>query len=559
MTADIKKIFHKDIELLGFTDKTITYLRKQNYNKALFFSTCTINTITLLIDDIVRNQAYFNEVSILVNIDAINEMLVGLLDAQKNKDYILLADLYEMQWIPFILGLQSIIINKERYVFEKDQYENNIKLLTKKNVGLGKLLLKLKTPLEGLEEGYLLEYTASGLLTLALIDNNEKYYLHSNGQIIHEAGILAREWFRNENSEYIIYGLGLGYHIMELMELDDSISIKVYESDINVIQAACVSTDLSNVLLDDRINIIYDPEFKQLSAAMGNIKKDASFVIHYPSLRNIKNIIIKEQLEDYFITYSSVNNQLHKLTNNFKRNILLQDKCVDVLKRQFTGKSLYIIAAGPSLDKNYLKLKNIRNDSIILATGTVFKKLLHAGIKPDYVIIIDANEPVYRQIEGVETADVPLLYLSTVYYKIVQNYQGEKYIIYQKDFLQSEKIAKQMGHQLYQTGGSVSTTALDIGISFGCKRIIYLGLDLAYTNSYDHASGTASVNRILSNDLRQVKDIHGNLIQTSKNLDIYRKWIENRVIGINEIELIDATEGGAKINGFNIVKLNEVI
>ena len=39
-----------------------------------------------------------------------------------------------------------------------------------------------------------------------------------------------------------------------------------------------------------------------------------------------------------------------------------------------------------------------RTEAIILSTGTVLKKLLKAGIRPDYVIIIDGNEGVYRQI-----------------------------------------------------------------------------------------------------------------------------------------------------------------
>lgn len=553
----MKSIFCKNIEVLRFSDKTITNLRLQNYKKALDFSTRALDVITSVLDDIVLNQSYFNEVSIVVDMNYVNQMLSGLLEAQENNDYVLLADLFETQLNPFILNLQEIMIGKEEFVFDQAQYEENIRLMEKKDAKLVHQLKQASSPLQLLEQGYSVEYTSCGLMTLALQDKGKKYYLHSNGQVFHEAEILAREWFSDDKSEYIIYGLGLAYPINELLQLDENIIIRVYESDLNIIQIACGFTDMSNIFSCDRVEILYDPRFELLSSAIHNLKEDTSYFIHYPSLRNIKDIKIREQMEDYFISYSSINNQLHKLNGNFNKNILHCSLYVDSLKEAFAGKDLYIIAAGPSLDNNYMQLKELNQDAIIMATGTVFKKLLKAGIYPDYVIIIDANDGVYPQIENVGKTDIPLLYLSTVYYKIPECYQGKKYLVCQSGYKKAEDYAEKMGYSLFQTGGSVSTTALDIGIQFGCKRIIYLGLDLAYSNNYDHASETAAVNKVRPTDLRQVKDINGNMIGTSKNLDIYRKWIERRISGVKGIEFIDATEGGAKIEGMKIKKLSE--
>ena len=229
------------------------------------------------------------------------------------------------------------------------------------------------------------------------------------------------------------------------------------------------------------------------------------------------------------------------------------------MENQFAGKDLYIIAAGPSLDINFKELKKVGADGIILATGTVLKKLVNHGIRPDYVIITDANAAVYPQIEGIGNIGVPLLYLSTVYHKVVKDYVGDKYFICQKDYNLSEAFACQNGYRLFNTGGSVSTTALDIGIQFGCKRIIFVGLDLAFTNNLDHATGTPVRRWVDTSDRRQVEDIDGGLVSTGKNLDIYRKWIEKRILDEKDISFIDATEGGAKIKGTIIKKLAEVL
>jgi hypothetical protein len=100
---------------------------------------------------------------------------------------------------------------------------------------------------------------------------------------------------------------------------------------------------------------------------------------------------------------------------------------------------------------------------------------------------------------------------------------------------------------------------LDIGISFACKRIIFLGLDLAFTDNYIHAAETSRRDLTSTEDLRQVPDIHGNKIFTSKSLDIYRQWIENRIRNEKGIEFIDATEGGARIEGMKLMKLSECL
>jgi hypothetical protein len=142
-----------------------------------------------------------------------------------------------------------------------------------------------------------------------------------------------------------------------------------------------------------------------------------------------------------------------------------------------------------------------------------------------------------------------MLFLSTAYREFAEKYNGDKYIIMQKGYDKAEEFAKDNGYNLYETGGSVSTTALEIGIRLGCRSIIFLGLDLAYTDDYVHASGTSRRELDDSSNLIEAIDIYGNTIKTTKVLNIYRRWIEERIKDIRDIEIIDATEGGVRIKG----------
>lgn len=92
-------------------------------------------------------------------------------------------------------------------------------------------------------------------------------------------------------------------------------------------------------------------------------------MIHSPSLKNIKNKKIREKLEDYFVSYSSINNQLHKLDSNFNKNIKLYDKFIDNIKAQLFEKDLYIVTAGPSLNSDFLELKKVVDNGISFQLG----------------------------------------------------------------------------------------------------------------------------------------------------------------------------------------------
>ena len=559
MKSEIKKIFVINIQLIECIVKIVYNFRIQNIDKALRLVTVAINQLNMLIELLLDNKNYFVNNHYPINNDFIMNLFSSLLEAQEKQDYVLLADIYEGQLMPFLIDIQIIINTKEGIIYDEIKYNENLRFLGDKDKEIFNALNISPNPNELLKKGYEIEYTLTGLMTLAIIDNGQKYYLHSNNNVINEANILANSWYSEEKSEYIIYGLGLAYHVKELIDINNDIIIQIYESDINIIQLACAFSDIKNLLSNTNVKLFFDPEFTKIGSKLSNINDNNGLYIHYPSLKNIKNNKIKEKFENYFIQHSSITNQINLMNSNFNSNIKNYNALVDELKYYFKNKDLYIIAAGPSLDVNYLQLKEVAKNNIILATGTVFRKLLKVGIEPNFVIVTDANERVYSQIKGFEQYQIPMLILSTAYKEFAQEYSGKKYLICQKDYKKAEEYAKKMGASLYRTGGSVSTTALDIGIQFECKRIIFLGLDLAYTDNFVHAEGTSRRNLADTKDLRQIEDIYGKKVYTSRSLDMYRQWIEKRISGAEGIEFIDATEGGARIKGMKTCKLSDVI
>ena len=132
-------------------------------------------------------------------------------------------------------------------------------------------------------------------------------------------------------------------------------------------------------------------------------------------------------------------------------------------------------------------------------------------------------------------------------------------MVCQEGYAPAEELAKENGFHLYQSGGSVSTIAMDVAIRLGAARVICLGLDLAYTNDATHASGTMDYTSCAASDEYKVKAFDGGTVNSSNLFIVYREWIEQRIQREKECRFINATEGGAYIEGMQHMSLKEAM
>lgn len=508
----------------------IQYLRCQDYFHSMKRTAFVLDRLSEVIPAYIRWKDVINGGGTLFAEEAFLSTMQEILDAQQRKDYVWLADLFALKLLPLIRQIQ------ECYAGIAPEVETG-------------------------SEDHRIELTSSGAYTLAVRRGMGWQYLHTNDNPYEEGRMLAQSWFDGEHYEYIVYGLGLGYHVQALLDMDIAIMVTVLEADPTILLLADEYGLGQSLKQSGRVRMIADQDGSALMQTVEEIRDTQRFVIHYPSLGQISNPGYREQLEDYFIEYSSAQTQLPRMTGNFVRNQENFGKEVSELRDRFAQKTVYIVAAGPSLDCNMQELRNVGEDGLILATGTVLKKLLAANIHPDYVIVIDAGKSTYVQTEGLQETEIPLLYLSTVYYQIPAEYPGEKYVILQQDYGKSEAYAQEHGYEVYATGGSVTTTALELGIRLGAAQIVLVGADLAYTDGRNHAADTAYAKTIENDTACRVEDIYGGQVMTAKNLNIYRKWIEKRIEQAkdSEIRFMDATEGGARIHGTELAKLRDVV
>lgn len=571
--------------IISKIDRFSYYSRKQQFYRGNIIMLELCQDIADVIGIIFDNVQELNGDAPFFDIEGMYALLQQLQEAQENKDYVLLTDIYELQLLPVFVQMEERIMSALGVHIDVKLLKKNIMSCKNKNPQLLYSLLPEKVVSDVLQseeeisdnsmnqlvdmvqqcanKGYVIELTSSGFYTIAVRKKEHTYYIHTNGNVVKEALILAEEWLVQEKEEYIFYGLGLGYAYCEMLSMDYNISIQVLETNRELLYLAMVFAPIWKLYDSNRFEIIYDPTGHKMQKISMRLQENTGFYVFYPALLGIKKLSLKQQMDTYYMEESSVRTHSRSLYGNFRSNQRIKAGNIQQIADVFFEKSVLIVAAGPSLDKNMEILKQKKDGMIILAVGTVLKKLLQAGIRPDYVIMIDANDTVYSQIQGIEDCQVPLLFLSTVFSLVPRNYQGEKYLLCQKGFAPAEALAEEKHWMLVESGGSVVTAALDLCLRLSVEKIIFVGLDLAFTDSLDHAVGTNYQAEIVQDTEIVVEAVDGGRIATGKNLKLYLDWIEKRIAGRTGNEentmIIDATEGGARKKGMKVMSLREVM
>ena len=205
-----------------------------------------------------------------------------------------------------------------------------------------------------------------------------------------------------------------------------------------------------------------------------------------------------------------------------------------------------VVAAGPSLNKNIKELKRAKGRAFIIAVDTALKPLLREGIIPDMFFIVDAMKPLdLVDMNGVE--QIPMVTTLNATPEILEFHQGKKFF-FDESYRFAEKIMIKSGLRWgdVATGGSVATNAFSLLYKIGLKTIILVGQDLALTGNKTHADGTFEEKMPTRTDLHVF-------------LEWYKSSIREYKEHVKDFRVINATEGGAKIEGTELMTLKEAI
>jgi hypothetical protein len=413
-----------------------------------------------------------------------------------------------------------------------------------------------------------LEIGRKGHMTLRATDKLGNFYLHSLYDPIHESNqIIQKECQDPEINVVVLIGFGLGYVAEELCQrCDTNTRIIIVEPRSDLLAVALSSRPLDHVLSDPRIKFIVDTNTNKAAvktnSELGLDKLKRWKIIATPAMSRLYQDFLKSYVDHLG---ACINQRVASFSTSFNSSelflkhtvanldIAARSPGVNQFKDCWKNRPAVIVAAGPSLNKQIATLKEYKDHLLIIAVDKTWPILKAAGIEPHVVVAIDPRRPCSW---GSEPPDnVWFLSAASCNPDVVHSVKDKHIVSFGNPL--HEKIFKPMigDRGVLHTGGSVATNAFSFARLMGASPLIMIGQDLAYTGGASHASGylwpkTLDEAKNLKGDgFREIEGYYGDRVHVDRQLDSYRKWYEDFMLAYPHEKVINATEGGAKING----------
>lgn len=233
-------------------------------------------------------------------------------------------------------------------------------------------------------------------------------------------------------------------------------------------------------------------------------------------------------------------------------------------KDAYKGKPAIIVGAGPSLDKNIDFLSKAKGKALILSVDGAMTTLMDKCITPD---VVSSIERIEMTAKFYENKNIPeeLIYVgpNVVLGSVLEKFNKIIFTGRSGDgFFQ--KLNDKIGFTNLNVGINVSNVLISFARYLGCSPVIFVGLDLAYTDGKTHTKKFADNfdDKFMENYRNRVvyvKGQNGEMLESFENFMHTKSWIESMIASDKEGLFINSTEGGANIEGAENRKLSDVI
>lgn len=411
-------------------------------------------------------------------------------------------------------------------------------------------------------------------LRLRGLQGKSTYYYDMHEPLKEEREICEKFSFTPDRVTFLI-GLGLGYTVEILRgKIEKGHKIVVIEKNPAILQKALAHTDFSDFLRSDQI-IFSLPDRESIKKtvigqALNRFPEDI-LLLASPRLmaldrdyRELYEQVVNFLADPIMMTCTGVNHgEIFALNEieNFPK--FLFSPGIRNLGDKFKGIPAIIVGAGPSLQKNVQHLPAAKEKALIVATAPIVRVLLAHDLSPDLIVSIDFNKDNRIHFDGLcDLTASPLVYPSRLAPDIVRDYQGDLFAIQDFSGL-CGWLGKNWEFKGFVPGGaSVSIYALMTVLFYGCDPIVFIGQDLAYTDR-SHIDGVFLATRVNPAEPRGqflwVEGVYGDRVPTIPPFLCYKVNIEEIIKRHPDREFINCTEGGAKIEGAEIMPLRECL
>lgn len=375
-----------------------------------------------------------------------------------------------------------------------------------------------------------------------------------------------------------LLGFGLGYHpIVFLAKSGRETRLLCIEKDLDLLALACHYVDLSPLWDNPRfqIAVMADPshQYPALAALLHppTVMANGFSALIFPPFGKLFPDYVARMKRELDLAHLLVGS--NRCTRAFEARAqglntlanapaLLGSPGVARLFGRFSDLPAVVVAAGPSLRKNMHLLGDYRDRVVIIAVDTAYRILAREGIHADLVVALDFTELNYKHFDGLVPSPQAFLVVEPqVDPRIPPVFPTQRFFFRAGANEELGRYPNGVGGWLMQatedkgflTGiSTTSISCLHLGMKLGCKPIALVGQDLAFTGGRQYAPGAmqeeAGLTAQRAPATRRVPAVGGGEVETSHLFYFFKANLEG-FIREHGVEIVNATEGGARIEG----------
>jgi hypothetical protein len=454
-------------------------------------------------------------------------------------------------------------------------------------------LLALQDPLAALhlpkaQDTHLQPFTSSrGIKNLHWKNGDKEFHLHDED--VPEEEIKNTLASRNLSNIDVIYffGVGLGYSwpvLLSWLQRNSKRRLVYLEDDLAVLKYFLETETATEVLLHPQVQVVVFHKIEEEKSTFHALTwKHLLKQIHvfslpsYAAHRKEVTELLQERL-----TYESANkNEIvseflqHGVVfyRNFYANMKHLHRCYhgNAMFGNFVKVPAIICGAGPSINKHLELLKELQNRALIFAGGSGINALNGGNMNPHFGGGIDPNAAQYVRYRQNEAYEVPFFFRPRLQSDAFLVIDGPKLYVngsggYETGKWFDEKLG--ITSEEIDEGHNIANFLANIAVHLGCDPIIFVGMDLAYTEMESYAKHVVEhpqveEDEIVATSLFETgailrKDINGKPTYTMWKWMSEAQWISDLAKAHADRSFINATEGGIGFEGIPNVTLHEL-
>lgn len=352
----------------------------------------------------------------------------------------------------------------------------------------------------------------------------------------------AARWIQSEvkskYTNYLLIGLGLGYHLEALITQEPNKPITVY----------CFDQEEYEFFVKYNRKLLYQ---KQISIVnnLNDLKNDDDLQVLIPKVWI--NAIGEHHPLYIWLDTIKINQQSYKrfetlMKNNAESNVINATTKSYPKRKNDTA---CLVSSGKSINKTLAWLEKMQGNVDIYVVGSILKLMLQSNIQPMAAVVTDPQSNTIEQLNDTNYKGI-LYYLLTANAETVLEFNGDKYVLCQKGYMLSEEFAGKHSLPLLSTGGSVATTAFSLIEYLGYRNLVLFGQDLGFEGQSTHAEGSTSGKSVITN--LRVKANDGTMINTQPNLQVYHRWF-NEACQQTSMQVYNTAQKGAAITNVPLI------